>query len=383
MKYKLPDYNNCCVNFISSIAKYYGIDTQHPTLPSVDQSLKNKPRNIVVLLLDGFGKELLLRQCRQDGFFAKHFVQDVSAVFPSSTTPATVSFKSGYTPLEHGWWAHFLYFKEVGATVNLYLNTDAYSHASTKLNHIAHDLMPYATIMDRISDIHRDDVRCYALCPPECRDEAGITQITYDTYDEMTQYVSTVCQSDGQHFIYAYYNLPDSVEHKFGPYSREVGEALAEIEVLTELMCQKCPDTLFVISADHGQTAVHEVRDISKYPDLYDCLSMAPSGGTRTMNVFVKSGMHSRFKKLARKYFGDKFLILSKKQVLSMGLLGTGKPNPKIDDTLGDFLIVSVADCGVHCSTLFNLPIILPLGGHGGLSSEEMTVPLFIYENKK
>lgn len=382
MKFKLPDYNNCCVNLISSIAKHYNIDTQHPSLLQVDQRLTKNPRNIVVLLLDGFGKELLCRHCQKDGFFAKHFVQDLSAVFPSSTTPSTVSFKSGYTPLEHGWWAHFLYFKEVGATVNLYLNTDAYSHAPTKLSHIAHDLMPYSTIMDRICDQHKQQVRCYALCPPDCRDEAGITQITYDTYDEMTQYVSTVCQSDGQHYIYAYYNLPDSAEHKFGPYSKEAGEVLAEIEVLTKLMCQKCPDTLFLISADHGQTPVREVRDISTYPDLYECLSMAPSGGTRTMNVFVKSGMHAKFKKLAQKYLGDKFLILSRKQVLNMGLLGKGKLHPKVDDTLGDFLIVAVADCGVHSSTLFRLPITLPLGGHGGLTPEEMTVPLFIYENE-
>ena len=100
------------------------------------------------------------------------------------------------------------------------------------------------------------------------------------------------------------------------------------------------------------------------------------------MNVFVKSGMHAKFKKLAQKYLGDKFLILSKKQVLNMGLLGKGKLHPKVDDTLGDFLIVAVADCGVHSSTLFRLPITLPLGGHGGLTPEEMTVPLFIYENE-
>jgi len=335
-----------------------------------------------VLLLDGLGKELYNRKCSKDGFFAKHYVQDLSAVFPSSTTPATVAFKTGYTPLEHGWWAHFLYFKEVGTTVNLYLNTNAYSKEQTGLNHIAHNIMPFLTIHERIFEKQKGKVRCYALCPSNCRDLDGITQMTYERYDEMATLVKTLCQTDGQHYIYAYYDYPDKYEHKHGPYSAAVGQMLGEIEAITETMCNECPDTLFLISADHGQTPVGEVRDLRKYPDLYDCLSMAPSGGTRTTNVFVKQGRYAEFKKLANKYLGDKFLILSKKQVLDMGLLGKGTPHPKIDDTLGDFLIISISDCGIFTTTLYNLPAILPLGGHGGLTKEEMTIPLFMYKGK-
>lgn len=381
-KYQLPDYNNCCVNMISSVAKYFKINTMHPTLPIVDKALKQKFRNIVVLLLDGFGKELFNRRCQKDGFFAKCYAQDLSAVFPSSTTPATVAFKSGYTPLEHGWWAHFLYFKEVGTAVNLYLNTNAYSRAPTGLNHIAHDLMPYNTIHERIYKKHKDTIRCYALCPTNCRDEDGITQITYESYDEMAQMVKTICQNDGQHYIYAYYDYPDKIEHKTGPYSNETAQKLAEIEGVTELMCQSCPDTLFLISADHGQTEYNEVRDLANYPDLYDTLLTAPSGGTRTTNVFVKAGRQAEFKKLAKKYLGDKFLILSKKEVLQSNLLGVGKPHYKIDDTLGDFLVISIADCGIFTNSLYRLPQVVPRGGHGGLTKEEMTVPLFIYKNK-
>lgn len=381
-KYTLPNYDNCCVNMISSVAKHYGIKTKHKTLPVADKLLKNKYRNIVVLLLDGFGKELYNRKCQKDGFFAKHYVQDLSAVFPSSTTPSTVAFKTGCTPLEHGWWAHFLYFKEVGTSVNLYLNTNAYSRTQTGLEHIAHILMPFTTIHERIYQKHKDDVRCYAICPTNCRDQDGITQITYDSYDEMATFVKTVCQSDGKHYVYAYYDAPDKIEHKFGPYSKEVGQTLAEIEAITEVMCQNCPDTLFLISADHGQTPVREVRDLRKYPNLYDCLSTAPNGGSRTTNVFVKQGRHAEFRKLANKYLGDKFLILSKKQVLKIGLLGDGEPHPKIDDTLGDFLIIAIDDCGIFTTTLYNLPAILPFGTHGGLTKEEMTIPLFVYKNK-
>lgn len=382
IKYQLPDYDNCCVNLISSVAKHFKIKTNHKTLPLADKLLKKNYKNIVVLLLDGLGKELFNRKCDKNNFFAQCYAQDLSAVFPSSTTPSTVSFKSGYTPLEHGWWAHFLYFKEIGGAVNLYLNTDAYSRDPTRLNHIAHDIMPYETIHERIYQKHKDSVRCYAICPTNCRDIDGISQVTYDSFDEMANYVKTVCANDGKHYIYAYYDYPDKAEHRYGVYSNEVAQKLAEIEAITEMMCKSCKDTLFLISADHGQTEVHEVRDLAQYRDLCDCFSLAPNGGTRTMNCFVKADKKAEFKKLANKYFGDKFLILSKKEVLEKNLLGDGVMHYKTDDTLGDFLIISVSDCSLFYSTLYVPKKTLPLGGHGGLSHEEMTVPLFVFENK-
>lgn len=383
MKYKLPDYDNCCVNLIASVSKHFGIKSKHKTIPLVNKHLNKNYRNVVVLLLDGFGKELFNREFKNSQFFGKYYAQDLSAVYPSSTTPATVAFKTGYTPLEHGWWAHFLYFKELGGTVNLYLNTDAYSREQTKLNHIAYSIMPYRTIHERIYQKNKDDVRCYALYPTNCRDEDGISQITYETYDEMAGYLKTLCQSEGKHYIYAYYDYPDKAEHKYGVYSKETIQTLAEIEAITEMMCKSCPDTLFLITADHGQTEIHEVRDLAQYPDLCDCMLMAPNGGTRTMNIFVKAGRAQEFKKLANKYYGDKFVIFSKKEVLSSGLLGRGTMHPKIDDTLGDFLIAPIADCSLCYSTMYSQNRILPLGGHGGLSQEEMTVPLIIFANKE
>lgn len=382
LKYKLPDYDNCCVNLIASVAKHFGISTGHKTLPFVDKLLLKNYKNIVVLLLDGFGKELFNRECKGKGFFGKCYAQDLSAIYPSSTTPATVSFKTGYTPYEHGWWAHFLYFKEVGQSINLYLDTNAYSKLPTKLSNIAHSIMPYESIHERIYNKHRDEVRCYSVCPTNCRDEDGITQITYDTYDEMANYVKTLCKNDGRHYIYAYYDQPDSYEHGFGVYSKEVAKTLAEIEAITQDMCENCKDTLFLISADHGQTEIHEVRDLTNYPDICDCFSMTPCGGTRTMNIFLKHGRQKQFEKLAKKYFSDKFLILSRKQILQMGLLGKGQEHYKIDDTLGDYLIAPISDCSLFYSTLYHQPTKLPLGGHGGLSEEEMTVPLMVYENK-
>ena len=382
MKYELPDYNNCCVNLIASVSNYFGVDTGHNSLKIVDRELRKDYKNIVILLLDGMGQELISRKLSAESFIRQNFVQELSAVFPSSTTPATVSFKSGLTPVEHGWWGHFLYFKEVGSTVHLYLNTDAFSKRPMPFHHIAHSVMPYDTILDRIFEKTEEQVRCYALCNEGTRDTAGITQITYNTWEEMSNYIMTLTQNDGKKVLYVYNNLPDALMHDKGPYSPEVADLIAEMDAGLAYLCNNCPDTLFLVTADHGQVDIHEVRDIADYPDVMDCLIMPPNGLTRCFNFYIKPNRHKEFEKLINKYFSDKFVLFSKKQVLEMNLLGDGVPHFKVDDTLGDYLLIGIADSTLAVTTLYEQSIIQPLGNHGGLNKLEMRVPLIMFGDK-
>ena len=49
MRIQLPDYNNCCVNLMNSVAKYFGLEPKHPTLPLVDAELLRGYKNVVVI----------------------------------------------------------------------------------------------------------------------------------------------------------------------------------------------------------------------------------------------------------------------------------------------------------------------------------------------
>ena len=68
MRTILPDYNNCCVNLMSSIAKHFNIDTKHNTLSIVDKELTKIYKNVVVLLLDGLGQNILMNSFPKDSF---------------------------------------------------------------------------------------------------------------------------------------------------------------------------------------------------------------------------------------------------------------------------------------------------------------------------
>lgn len=54
-----PDYNHSILNLITSILKYYKVSTQYNTLEKIDQLLEKQYKNIVLVILDGMGENIL------------------------------------------------------------------------------------------------------------------------------------------------------------------------------------------------------------------------------------------------------------------------------------------------------------------------------------
>ncbi len=381
MRIEYPDYDNCCVNIICSIQKFFGITPQHTTLPIVDAELSKDYKNIVVLLLDGLGQKILQDTLPPTAFLRKNFVQELSAVYPSSTVPATVSIKTGLTPAEHAWWGHFLYFKNLGQTINVYTNNDAFSRKQVTKPDAAHYDIPYLNFLDQIAE-KNPEVHAYTVCPAKARDNFGVSQVICNDYSEICEYVHSLCELDGKRVIYAYYDQPDIEMHHYGYNHAQANKLINDLNYQTEYLCQNTPDTLFLITADHGQTLLKEVRDITLYPDFCDTLYMMPTGCSRAMSFVVKSDRHKEFEKLFKKYFSDKFILFSKNDIKKNNLLGTGKWHTELDNLLGDYLICATSDCSLQYSTIYGSPAKEPIGIHGGLTSEEMRVPLIMFGGK-
>ncbi len=381
MRIEFPDYDNCCVNITCSIQKHFGIQPRHKTLGIVDKELEKNYKNIVILLLDGLGQKILQEVLPKNSFLRKNFAQELSAVYPSSTVPATVSIKTGLSPVEHAWWGHFLYFKNLGQTVNVYTNTDMFSKKKVSKDDVAHYNIPYLCFLDQVSE-RNPDVHAYTVCPANARDNFSTSQVTCNNLTDMSEYIATLCNLDGRRLIYGYLDSPDSVMHKFGYDSPEVSKLLNDINYQVEDLCQKCPNTLFLITADHGQIINKEVRDLTLYPDFLDTLYMMPTGCSRAMSFVVKSHKHKEFRKLFTKYFDDKFILFTKEQVLKNNLLGTGTCHDQLDNLLGDYLVCATDDCSLVYSTIYGSARPEPKGIHGGLTLPEMRVPLIIYGDK-
>ena len=60
MEYKdivLPDYNHCILDTITSILKYYNVETNHKSSEKIDAILNEKKyKNVIFILLDKLSK---------------------------------------------------------------------------------------------------------------------------------------------------------------------------------------------------------------------------------------------------------------------------------------------------------------------------------------
>ena len=70
---KYPDYENCLANLACSVLKHFGIEPPNSTYKPADELLAKEYRNIILLLLDGMGTNILEKHLSPDGFFRSHF----------------------------------------------------------------------------------------------------------------------------------------------------------------------------------------------------------------------------------------------------------------------------------------------------------------------
>ena len=78
MKTVMPNYNECIVNLSNSIMKYFGLPAYHATLKDLDDVLESrKPKNVVVILCDGMGTNILRRTLGEKSFLTKNIKRSI------------------------------------------------------------------------------------------------------------------------------------------------------------------------------------------------------------------------------------------------------------------------------------------------------------------
>ena len=67
------NYNECLANLACSIRKYFKLDYKHNTLDYIDKILDEyKPKNVVTILCDGMGSNIIDRVLDKEDFLIKN-----------------------------------------------------------------------------------------------------------------------------------------------------------------------------------------------------------------------------------------------------------------------------------------------------------------------
>lgn len=365
------DYQNSVVSVTSSLLKYYNIDANHNSLECLDEILKEKkPKNVVLFLCDGLGSFNLNYHLDKYSFLRKNKIKNIKTVFPPTTTAATTSVLTGLYPSEHNWYGWHMYFKDTNETIALYQNRLKENDSIPKLGVLDRDYMKYKTIVDLINEKNVD--KAYYAYPfvseNPCR----------DIYEVVAR-IEKICnnETDNRNFIYAYIENPDKTMHEFGIFSNEVKSQVELINKEIEGLSSKIHDTLIIVIADHGLVTNKKTIILEKdIKEMYDMLERTTAIEARASGIKLKNGvLKEDFLRLFDKYLSKDFVLFSKDEVISNEMFGSIY-NEYLLDTIGDYLIVAIADKSLEYSN--DYPLFL--ASHAGLRKEELTVPLIVID---
>lgn len=379
-----PDYDRSIISVISSIMNYYRAPFEYPTVHAVDKHLSKFYKNVVLVVLDGMGYDMLEHNLSPKSFLRSNCVGKLSSVFPSTTASGMTSLYTGVSPNEHAWLGWSLFFKEFCKTIDVFTNLDTYTKHQAAVSSVAEFIMPYETIYRAIADSIIGDVQPFTISQSKVKiSENGNIHKTADTLERVEELIEKICMTDQNTFTFVQWCSPDDTAHRTGCYSAETREKLGEINRMLDKLRQTVTDTVFIVTADHGMIDIADEILIDRIPEINDCLTLPPFMESRAMSFFVKSDKKTDFERAFTNMLGQDFLLLSRRDVFDKKILGSGVTHKKTYDFIGDYLACAISDVGLRYRTMNAKPKQMNKANHGGLTEQEMTVPLIISATKQ
>ena len=364
------NYNECLTNLACSIRKYFELDYKHNTLEYIDKILDEyKPKNVVTILCDGMGSNILDRMINSDSFLIKNRIKPITTVFPATTVAATTSMMTGLNPVETGMLGWDMYYKDIDKTITVFMNTEKENPDKVLDEAIEYNNkhMIRKSIMDELNEVGK--YKGYTLFP--------FGDNAYTDLDDMFKIIEDKCREDGKKYIYAYDTDPDHTMHEIGCDTPEVKNIIEDINKRIEELSNKLNDTVIFVVADHGHHNVDNIH-LEDYPDIVECLLRNTSLEPRAINFFIKEDKKEVFEELFNKYFSNDFDLYTMDDVIESKLFGDGKENEIFKDALGDYLAIGKT----NKTLLYNGSEVLA-SQHAGYTDDEIYVPLIVIKTKK
>ena len=396
-----PDYaGRSIVNVPATVVRVFGGEISTPSLDStITRGLLAGVRRVVLVVVDalGYGKLLeTLDANPQNGFHSllwsgAQFVP-ITSVFPSTTTAALTSLWSGYTPAEHGFLGFQLFLRDLGVRANMIAFSPTATDSLGRDQLIDGGLEPkdFLAVPSLPQTLEPAGVSVYHLLMYPYV-ESGLSRVQIRGAKETRGFVTSsdmwvvarqmIEEKKNERAVFAvYWGGVDGIGHVYGPSSETMTAEINNLaysferEFLNALSPAAREGTLFLLTADHGHLDTPENRTIylSDHPELRSHLVMDFAGESRAAYLYCRNGEADAAREYIEHRLGDKFLVLDSQAALDAGLFGSGNLAPETKYRIGDLLVLAREDY----TLVENHDAHLLLGRHGGLTAQEMLVPL-------
>lgn len=372
-KYNLPDFTHSNLNISATLAEFLGSPNRNATLPTIKSELAKGYKNIVFICFDGMGIYPLEQNLPTTDYLRKNIVDVLCSTFPSTTTCATTSLTTNRLPLEHGWFGWSLHFEKLKRNIFIFLNRDAQMGELVDVG----DNSPLANFPYYFDETN-SDYAINTIFPPFVKVAHPERNIAWNfDMGDFFEHIKNICAKDGKQFVYAYNNEPDHSMHENGVTCKQTKDMLEDISRRMQQLVQETPDTLFIVTADHGQIDV--AGDINLYEDdkLYGMLETLPYMEPRAIAFKVKSDKKTEFVKYFSAKYGEDFDLHESKELVEKGFFGNIGDKAQL---LGDYIAIGTY---THKQAQILPPEDLIFKGHHTSLTEEMLVPLILIGNKQ
>lgn len=374
-----PDFNHSIVNLAATLEQFLGKKPKHAVLPKLAEKLKSDYKNVVYLVIDAMGAKILEKNLPTNSFFRQHQIDTVTSVFPSTTTAATTSLISAMTPAEHGWFAWAVDFN--GEVIELFRNRNYYTREFIADPDFAQHQLPYQNFFD---DVHNDRA-IYTCLLDIVSNIHSPHEIKFHTLGQMFRRLKQVCRQPDKKFVYSYFSDLDHFMHTYGTTARRSRNLLRKIERKVARLAKRNSDTLFVITADHGQVDVNGFVYFCDDAELQSCLAHPISLDPRGACFKLKPGKDRAFRAAFQKYEPD-FALFPSQELIQKGVFGDFKLHPEYQQYLGDYIAIgkNTAKMAVFVKRdQYRQGHKLYRGIHTGLTADEMMVPVIVVAGGK
>lgn len=388
----LPDYGpGGLFALVQSIGAFLdGADWKPPTAPHAlnlpDPPSGSSPGSapvLVFLLVDGLGDHFLQRHGAGSRLL-EHRQTRLTSVFPSTTASAVTTLLTGLAPVTHGLTGWFIRDRRFGGTLAP-LPMMVRGNGPIQGLFLLSRLFPYRSLF-------QSRRRASVLVSPACiahsrfslRHARGARIQPYSGLTELGTAIESAVESlqgSGGGYLHAYYPGFDAICHESGCASPAALAEFGRIETVIARLVDRLTGSgvELVISADHGfidSDPAHTLQ-LAAMPALSAMLEAPLIGEARSAFCEVRRGAEADFLAFARSELAGKAVAVPSSELLAHGLFGPGPAHRRLRERIGSHALLMETGWTVR-DTVAGEREHPMLGVHGGLSADEMWVPLIM-----
>lgn len=202
----------------------------------------------------------------------------------------------------------------------------------------------------------------------------------YVLESEMLVKCRKTLEQQGPVFLVLYYSGIDTLEHKYGPYSDEVTTEIESFEFLLKNFLSKLSDatkreTLIMLTSDHGVQETQQTYYVKDIPEVWERLQLPPVCDSRCGFLFAKQGEKENLRNAFERNL-DGFQLVASDDLVEVGAFGRKSEGKSLQPIIGDWAALSKGPAALSYPYYEDDRNREQHGGHGGMTAEEVLVPL-------